>query len=731
MRQKPGYAIFIIKNSRLILGLLLSFTFLLAYLRTMAPTVTFQDSGDFISSAYVLGIPHPPGYPLYMLLGKLFTFFPGGNIAQRVTLISVLFAALSGLIIYLLMSELTGRTVPSLATALIFAFSRTFWSQSVIVETYSLNIFFTSLLILLLLKWEKAEPPGKPTYLLLFFFVYGLSLTNHLSVVLLIIPFLLFFLDSNPFPMHRRTYVFICLCILIPMTLYLYLPLRASAHPLKDWGDPHTLVRFLKHVTVSQYQSFLQVFPAALYPLRLLRFFSALKEEFSVWLVWLAIPGLIAIYRKSQKHFLFFLLIFLTNLLFFTRNQVSDQVIREHNYIPTYFVVAIWIGWGINALWSLATSYGLNRTVPFKSAVSCLLLGVALIPFISNYSFADKSTYYYAYDYGSSLLNLLKPKAILIATDDNNGMPLEYLQYVEKKRLDVTVVIEPLLRLGWYREELRRRGLEIGNQQTDEDHFAAEIVSRYIERRPIYLTKLNDYLAPVYRLDYEGLAFRVQKPSATINARISLKPFQPSSRNRKNMYKDADMQWAFAQPYLNLGRWLAYQEQFQQAETVLREAVRLHPLSIKLPYSLAILYLKEKKPDSAIPLLQKLLKMDNSFDLAYERLSYAYMLKNNFAGAVEMTRKALMFFPESQELRARLGAIYFRGGWDKEAESELKNTLALGIDYPDAHYFLAQLYDSQGRKTEAIREWRFLVQSPERRYSRMAEDRLRTLELNR
>ena len=161
------------------------------YLDTMAPSITWQhdgaDGGDLIAAAYTFGIPHPTGYPLYVLLARLFTFLPWGDIAYRVNLMSTFFAAATIPFVYLASSILLAPTMemekdpvsgtaekPVLSTverwsdriaalaaavtaALAFAFSPVFWSQAVIAEVYTLNAFFVALMVYLLSYCAKTR----------------------------------------------------------------------------------------------------------------------------------------------------------------------------------------------------------------------------------------------------------------------------------------------------------------------------------------------------------------------------------------------------------------------------------------------------------------------------------------------------------------------------------------------------------------------------------------------
>src|SRR5690606_34852128 len=105
---------------------------LAVYWTTLPPTVTGEDAGELIVAAYTLGIPHPPGYPLWTMLAHIFTYLPFGSIAWRVALASAFFGAATSSVVYLIGRQLRLSHAAGLAGALALAFSRQFWAQSII-----------------------------------------------------------------------------------------------------------------------------------------------------------------------------------------------------------------------------------------------------------------------------------------------------------------------------------------------------------------------------------------------------------------------------------------------------------------------------------------------------------------------------------------------------------------------------------------------------------------------
>ena len=176
---------------------LISFT---VYFLTIAPTTSFWDCGEFITCAYTLGVPHPPGAPFYLLLGRIFSLIPwAADIGLRVNIISAIASALTVTLTYLIIVRLITiwRGIPinfedrlifyssGIIGALTFAFSDSLWFNSVEAEVYSISMFFTAIIVWLILVWhEKANDPSSDRYLLLIFYCIGLAIGVHLLNIL-------------------------------------------------------------------------------------------------------------------------------------------------------------------------------------------------------------------------------------------------------------------------------------------------------------------------------------------------------------------------------------------------------------------------------------------------------------------------------------------------------------------------------------------------------------------
>ena len=122
---------------------------LAVYYATLTPSLSYKspDGNELATVPYILGLAHSPGYPLYTWLGKLFTFIPIGDVAHRMNLMSAVLGAAGAALLYAIVRLITGNRLASAFAALLFAFSRTFWSQCVIAEVYAPNAFMLALTV--------------------------------------------------------------------------------------------------------------------------------------------------------------------------------------------------------------------------------------------------------------------------------------------------------------------------------------------------------------------------------------------------------------------------------------------------------------------------------------------------------------------------------------------------------------------------------------------------------
>ena len=173
---------------------------LVTYFRTVAPTVSFWDCGEYIATAFTLGVPHPPGAPFFLILARLFSMMPiGEDIAYRVNLLSVISSALTVMFTFLIIVKFIKQWRGKIESfedklvtysggvigALSFAWSDSFWFNAVEAEVYALSVLFTAVVVWLALHWLEHEAEGGAShYLLMIAYLLGLALGVHLLSLL-------------------------------------------------------------------------------------------------------------------------------------------------------------------------------------------------------------------------------------------------------------------------------------------------------------------------------------------------------------------------------------------------------------------------------------------------------------------------------------------------------------------------------------------------------------------
>jgi len=466
---------------------------LVLYLHTMPPTVYGLDSAELSVGAYTLGLVHAPGYPLYLMLGKLFTLLPIGDVGYRMNLMSALFGGVTLVSVQVIIQRLTHHRPVALAATLLLAFSWYFWTDAIIAEVYTLQTAFVAGLLLLLLEWRRWR---EPRWLYGFALLTGLSLVNYPATGL-ILPGLLAFIWFTDRHTLRKPHHLVGMgaAFLVGASVYLYLPLRYLDRPAFNYIGRYDATGTFHPADLTDPAVLWWVFSGG--PFRGLMFnytlSEALREGFryahQLWgnFMGVGLPlGLIGIWqnwRRDRSSAFALALMFSSYTLFYINYRVVD---KHTMFLPSYLIWTIWIGWGYATLFDW-----LERSWQF----GLLVLGFApvIAAVFVNLPLTDVSWDRRAYENAAALLEIAEPNALVFG-QWGSAAPLAYLQLVEGRRPDVTIINRFFI-------------------ATEDAHA---FIEEQIRHRPIYLAdpELDSQLLASYRFQIAGPGVRLLPPTA-------------------------------------------------------------------------------------------------------------------------------------------------------------------------------------------------------------------------
>lgn len=411
------------------------------YMLTLAPTVYGFDSAELATGAYSLGIVHATGYPLYLLLGKLFTLLPIGDVAYRVNLLSAAFGAGTVGLLVAVARRLGCRPLTAVAAAGLFAFSNYFWQMAVVAEVYTLHTFGLALSLWALLAWHH---DGRAGYLQLFTFVYALSLGNHMSGVLFAPAFAGYLLLHPRQPLRSlQTVATMGLLAALGLSVYLYLPLRSAAQPPIDYvGDYYGVdlaspSGILWMMSGQMYRFFVFGHPAGQILREAAAAFGFLWRNFLGAGVLIGAVGAVAQFKHSRRSFGLCAGIYLAVTMFFINYAVVD---KDTMFLPAYLMWALWVGLGLEALARLAghlDKFGVD-VERVRAWVLRGGLALAAVALLTNWQWVDRSQNHAARVFAEDVFASAEPGAMVMGHWSSTVI-LEYYQVVEGERPDLTL----------------------------------------------------------------------------------------------------------------------------------------------------------------------------------------------------------------------------------------------------------------------------------------------------
>ena len=459
------------------------------YLTTLAPTVVKIDSGELSAVQSTFGIAHPTGYPLFTIIGYLFSLIPlPFRDIYKVNLLAAIWCA-AGISVFVYTAKYVldninsfslfkkepqpkskkkkkikenttaaqvfsipdnKKYLASIAGGLILAFSRTFWMQSTSVEVYSLHILLISLIILFLIKgFVEENSSGKLSkHWILFTVFLALGFSNHMTTLLILPGVAYLFFIRYGFNKKSFTKIGVMLLVFFPILilLYSYLPIRASQNSLMNWGNPIDFERILRHISGKQYQVWL--FSSTESAKKQLEyFFSTMPIEFSINL-FIALVGVIYSFASARKFGIFILISFASTVLYSINYDIVD--------IDSYFLLA-YIAVGFFSVFGIVKLLSFLKIKNSYNISAALISLFILVHIFITYGKVDESDTYIYEDYTKEILRSVSKNAIIFSYQWDYFLSASYYyQLVERYRKDVVIIDKELLRRSWYYNQLEK-----------------------------------------------------------------------------------------------------------------------------------------------------------------------------------------------------------------------------------------------------------------------------------
>lgn len=422
----------------------------LTYLFFLSPSLYSGDSPLLYTSVFAMGTAHPPGYPLYVLLGKISTFLPFGSIPYKLNLFSAICGVAASAVVFMSVHLLTKDIPTAIFSAILSGFLPLAWSESVKAEVYTLNSVL--MLVIFYLGIRFISENGDRRLLFLGSFILGIGMGNHHTIGFMIFP-LMFLLALNK--QNRVSTIFISvLFFMLGFSVYIFSYVRSlkyfSDGILFSYSDSSSFRRFLITFFREEYGSSIPAIAGpASHPTSLLQGpYNAVRHlifENMGWLSVLAILSIVPLWKRRKSLLFYFLMalasygIILSAMVYSFEEPVEKDLFLLSPYmLPLLYLVTINIGCG---LWELLKP--VKRR--FLFTIKPFAVGMILLPFVLylpvNIKKNNLSNYYLVEDFAGNMLNALPPLSIVLASSDAAYFPLFYKNLIERKRDDVVVLL--------------------------------------------------------------------------------------------------------------------------------------------------------------------------------------------------------------------------------------------------------------------------------------------------
>jgi hypothetical protein len=674
------------------------------------PTFFLDDSPETVAAGVSLGIPHPPGYPLYTLLSRLFTIIPVGTFMFRVNLLSAVMAALVVVLLFLILARRLGLSkLLAGGMALLWIAGATTYPAALSAKggIYHLTAFLLAGLLYALLTRR----------FLLAAFLYGLALGNHWMSMMVYTPGLILLAvgasaDRRP---EAREAISMGALMTLGVSLYLYLPLRAVLNPEMNWGEPFRWAEFKFNFLRAQYQQAEGTGTVGVWLRQWIYYAKTLIMEFPGLLPF-SVAGAWVAWKRERHIARGFLLTWV--LMAFVIGVYLNLKPDKYHLISAYALsshifLLLFAAWFVGDWIARAPAEATGWRGPTGRRKTCLVLVLVLLAGSIGWRALrqNQSRYTYSYDYLLNTWRGLPPGAMFFVRGDGIVFPGWYFQWIENRRRDLALVGVDGLPMKWIRVTLQgmHPGLRVPFPETQVPFVGNESIApmtRFLyysnEDRARYFSynKIEDASVPELRLVPYGLAYQgvlppLDNPTPPLDEDHALNLWRTmrlrglekgtqslDSRTRDGLLKDyavirnglgvyyedlADIEKIKAEREKRPLNTRLLEHLYQQCHQHFQWAHRWAPQDHEFAFNLGNAYYNLGRPKDAVEWYKRSTELNPQYAESYYNWGVAEYQLSNFQRAGELFDQVIKLDPDKKEASDALQYMMYQGMYRRSA----------------------------------------------------------------
>lgn len=602
----------------LLFSIVIFIFFSIYYSLGVSPSVFSADSGEFLTAIISKGIPHPPSYPLYVILGIILSYIPVPfSLAFKIGLLSSFLVSGSIAIMFVFSDKITKSYLSSLVAVATYGFLYPILIYGRVAEVFSLVSFFASVLILSsYIFFEKLKSKRINSKSIFWFsFIFGLSLTAHQIFLLFIPSFFLLFLPFRNLIFKKAKNVFFMLSgFILGFSIYIYVPIAASFKPFINWDNAINFPNFFRLITKADYGGTFNlsaVFTFADIKQRILQMWSELNFFYIDWTllgVILLILGIIAFKKINFKFWVFMFSLLIITGPFFAFYAIMPLMssftlgIFERFLLLPYVVATPFLAFGLTLICrEIGILFNKTNVKLLSKMIFLLPIIFLVLPLkiaIRNFDRTNFSNFYLGNKFGEDILKSAEPNSIVILEGDAElfNTWYVYLSKIQYRTMKLKLIPVDLLPSEGFIQSLQINYPELlfpkkRDRLVDWANFTAE---RYHKKYKIYSTNRFITEKESFRWIPSGMLWQLtDKPIATSSVKFrSIKLLSEFDKGLdvkeglKENFLVSDIIQKYGLAHAGFADFLLDQKLYPDAEKEFRIALKLAPFVYNLHYNL-------------------------------------------------------------------------------------------------------------------------------------------------